>query len=235
MQLRTMLVDDDPMALKTVFRLLQEVPEINVVYSTNNPETFLNEVLREKPELAVMDIDMPGRSGLDIAREIRKHLPDCEIIFVTAHNEFAREAFDVYAFGYIEKPVSMERFNQTIERLKKKFGLSEKRLELPYGREVLIVSLDHLIAVEADGRDTLLHLDSGVQPCSLSLGELDERLPEATFFKSSRSYIVNLQAVTAVQPESRTSYRVALRGGHQAYLSKRLYDDFRKKLKSLYP
>lgn len=235
MQLRTMIVDDEPVALKTVLKLIRQSPDFDVTLCTEDPQAFLKAVLEEKPEVAVMDIDMPGLSGLEIADAIRRHHPDCEILFVTAHNEFARNAFSVYAFDYIEKPVDPVRFFKTLDRLRKKYGLLGKRLELPCGRETLLLPMDKILAVEAEGRKTLIYTEDHTHECNLGLGEMELLLSDPRFFKSSRSFILNLQEVTAVQPESRTSYKVVLAGGKAAYLSKRLYEDFREKLKSLYP
>lgn len=235
MPLRTMIVDDEPVALKTVLKLIRQQPDFDVTFCTEDPQEFLKAVIAEKPELAVMDIDMPGLSGLEIAEAIRQHHPDCEILFVTAHNEFTRDAFNVYAFDYIEKPVDPARFFKTLDRLRKKYGLLGKRLELPCGRETLLLPMDKILAVEAEGRKTLVYTEDETHECNLGLGDMELLLTDPRYFKSSRSFILNLQAVTAVQSESRTSYKVVLTGGKAAYLSKRLYDEFRSRLKSLYP
>jgi len=235
MQLRTMIVDDEPVALKTVLRLIRQSPDFDVTFCTEDPQEFLKAVLQEKPEVAVMDIDMRGLSGLEVAEAIRQHHPDCEILFVTAHTEFTRDAFNVYAFDYIEKPVDSARFFKTLDRLRKKYGLLGRRLELPCGRETLLLPMDKILAVEAEGRKTLIYTEEETHECNLGLGEIEILLTDPRFFKSSRSFILNLQEVTAVQPESRTSYKVVLTGGKAAYLSKRLYDEFRVRLKALYP
>lgn len=235
MQLRTMIVDDEPVALKTVLKLFRQSPDFDVTFYTEDPQEFLKAVIEEKPDIAVMDIDMPGLSGLEIAESIRRHHPDCEILFVTAHTEYTRNAFSLYAFDYIEKPVDPQRFFKTLDRLRKKYGLLGRRLELPCGRETLLLQMDKILAVEADGRKTLIYTEEEIHECNLGLGEIEMLLTDPRFFKSSRSFILNLQEVTAVQPESRTSYKVLLAGGKAAYLSKRLYEPFREKLKALYP
>lgn len=234
MKLSTMIVDDEPVALKTVLKLFQNAPDFDVTFCTNDPQAFLAAVVSEKPEVAVMDIDMPTLNGLEIAAAVREQHPDCEILFVTAHNEYAKDAFGVYAFDYIEKPVDPARLYKTLDRLRKKYGLLGKRLELPCGRETLLLAMDRILAVEAEGRKTLIHTEDATHGCNLGLGEMELLLTDADFYKSSRSFIINLRAVTAVHPESRTSYRVQLKGGKNAYLSKRLYDDFRGRLKALY-
>ncbi len=234
MKLRTMIVDDEPVALKTVLKLMRQTPDFDVTFFTEDPQEFLKAVLEERPEVAVMDIDMPALSGLEISAAIRENHPDCEILFVTAHNEYARDAFSVYAFDYIEKPVDPSRFFKTLDRLRKKYGLLGRRLELPCGRETLLLAMDRILAVEAEGRKTLIHTEDGTHECTLGLGEVEPYLEGPDFYKSSRSFIVNLRAVTAVQPESRTSYRVVLTGGKVAYLSKRHYEEFRARLKALY-
>lgn len=235
MKLRTMIVDDEPVALKTVLKLIRQSEDFDVTFSTEDPQEFLSAVLQERPEVAVMDIDMPGLSGLEIADTIRRQHPDCEILFVTAHNEYTKDAFNVYAFDYIEKPVDPSRLFKTMDRLRKKYGLAGQRLELPCGKETLLLSMDKILAVEAEGRKSRISTLDGEHHCSLGIGEIEEILKDARFYKSSRSYIINLQAVVSVQPESRTSFRVNLTGGKAAYLSKRMYEDFRIRLKELYP
>lgn len=235
MSLRTMIVDDEPIALKTVLRLFKQAPDFDVTFCTEDPKEFLAAVLQEKPEVVVMDIDMPGLSGLEIADAIRQEHQDCEILFITSHQEFTKEAFSVYAFDYIEKPIAPDRFYTTLDRIRKKYNLFGRRLELPSGRETIMVQMDKILAVEANGRKTDIITEEEDYPCSLSLGEIETLLDDPRFFKSSRSYIINLATVVSVQPEGRTSYRVVLKGGKSGYLSRRLYETFRQQLKTLYP
>lgn len=116
---KTIIVDDEPPALKKLTYLLNEYSEFELVGAFDNADDVINSVEKLKPQVAFLDIAMPGRNGMELASILQSHLSnDIKIIFVTAFDQYAVSAFDIEATDYLLKPVSKERFKKSICRLK---------------------------------------------------------------------------------------------------------------------
>ncbi|WP_378954669.1 response regulator [Pelosinus sp. sgz500959] len=122
--LKTILIDDERPALKVLEHLLKQYNEIQILGSFTNSEEALEMIYNNYIDLVFLDIDMPKTNGIEIAKRIISANLNTNIIFVTAYAHFALEAFEVNATDYIMKPVSKKRLDTTIERLSKKFSLS---------------------------------------------------------------------------------------------------------------
>ena len=118
--IRVMIVDDERPALQVVEHFLKKYPEIEILGSYIDPFIALEEIGRQKPDVVFLDIEMPQMRGLDTATMILEASPDTDIVFVTAHHQYAIEGFELDALDYLLKPVSTERFDKTIQRLLKK-------------------------------------------------------------------------------------------------------------------
>lgn len=115
--MRTMIVDDEVPALKMLEKLVVDHDKLTLVYSTHQAETVLAKLEDVKPELILLDINMGGISGVDLAEEINRLEPSIQIIFITAYSEYAVKAFELNALDYLLKPVTKKRFNQGISRI----------------------------------------------------------------------------------------------------------------------
>ncbi|MGY4688528.1 response regulator [Salibacterium sp. K-3] len=112
-----MLVDDEPHVLHYFEKLLEENKEVEVVGKYFNPYQAVEEALRHQPEAAFLDIEMPELRGIELAEKIQDASPETHIVFVTAYNEYAVDAFELNAVDYVVKPIQRERLNKTIHRL----------------------------------------------------------------------------------------------------------------------
>lgn len=118
--IRTILVDDESLALIYLEQLLKEFANIQIVAAFTDPIEAVQSVSELNPELIFLDIDMPGMHGMQAADQIQQQLPDCEIVFVTAYNQYALEAFEISALDYVLKPIQKNRLKKTIDRLQRR-------------------------------------------------------------------------------------------------------------------
>src|SRR5690625_3369011 len=115
--MKAVLIDDEKMVLTYLEELLSDYETINVVGTFTNPQDGKEFIETEKVDVAFLDINMPEYNGMEIAKDIRKTNPDLMIIFVTAHDEYAIDSFEVQATDYVVKPILKERIDKTIKRI----------------------------------------------------------------------------------------------------------------------
>ncbi|MFA5536070.1 MAG: response regulator [Bacillota bacterium] len=119
--MRAVLIDDEPIALEVLSRMLSGYKEVSVVGSYTYPAEALSEIIKMKPDVVFLDIEMPKIDGLAFADTLLEELENVEIVFVTAFSQYAIEAFELNAIDYLLKPVQEKRLRMTMERLEEKF------------------------------------------------------------------------------------------------------------------
>lgn len=131
-KIKTIIVDDETRALNRMKILLSNFEEIEVLKLTDNAETAIDYIFKHEPDLVFMDIEMPGKTGLELAEEINKHNLNTKIIFVTAFEHYAITAIKQSVFDYLLKPVNIDELKATIERFKAKLqsNLSKREFEI---------------------------------------------------------------------------------------------------------
>lgn len=120
--INVILIDDEELALLEMEFLLKEYPQVNILGKFTNPIEALEKIERLKPHCIFIDINMPQLSGLTITEKIRKNMEQIQVVFVTAYEQYAIEAFQVEAMDYLLKPVTKERLDQTLGRLFRRTG-----------------------------------------------------------------------------------------------------------------
>ncbi|BDH63757.1 hypothetical protein MTP04_38870 [Lysinibacillus sp. PLM2] len=123
--LRAIIVDDEEIALISLEKLLESFSEVKVLNKFNNDDELLSYIKKEKIDVAFLDIEMGKFNGLDLAEAILSMQPTIHIVFVTAHSEYAVQAFELNSIDYLLKPVSLKRLQKTITRVKEKLHQSE--------------------------------------------------------------------------------------------------------------
>lgn len=126
--MRVILVDDERLALSRLERLLSAIENCEVIGSFVNVVSALEQIATSQPDIVFLDIQMPEMNGIELAVRIREITPATEIVFITAHREFAFEAFGLEALDYMLKPVTEERLHETIRRLRKRIQLQENQI-----------------------------------------------------------------------------------------------------------
>ena len=228
------LIADDDAGMRLVMRKLAENAEgYELVGEAEDGEKLIELYDALKPEVVLMDVEMPGMTGIECARAIQDRDPRTVLVFATAHEEYMASAFEVYAFDYLVKPFRVERAMQTLERIRQRLrgGAAEpmdvpdvERRQMPVepvqGRMMLkhrdgisFIDIPQIAMVMRENRATILLMQDGTRyVVSDGMAELDERLPDDLFFRTHKSYIVNLNLIESIAPYGRWTYVVKLKG-----------------------
>jgi len=214
MIIRALVVDDEPPARGELRYLLAAHPEVEVVGEAATAREALALAESVRYDVVFLDIEMPGMTGLEAARLVLDRPERPAVVFVTAHEHYAVDAFAVEAFDYLVKPLEPERLERVVERL----AQARKRDAPPVDKIAVVSSAgaktlldyDAVHWVEAEGDYSRVHTyDRGYLSTS-SLRELEELLPSARFARIHRSHLVNLGKVAAVRRAGPDRIRLAL-------------------------
>lgn len=234
MKIKTIIVDDNKQILDSLIKHLEQIEFIELLHATLDSEDFLETVLEKSPDLVIMDIDMPRITGIELGKILREKLPYLEIVYVTSHGEYIKEAFEVYASDFLEKPYDLERLKGTLERIAKKFNIVEEVFEIKAQKNIRHIRVSEIVYIEAFKRKSILHTETEVIEADHAFNDLIGMLDSKYIYKSARSFAINLLKVESIQPFSRTSLEVVVRGSEsKPLLSKNNYDEFRELIKEI--
>lgn len=228
------LIADDDAGMRLVMRRLAEKAEgYELVGEAEDGEKLIELYDQLRPEVVLMDVEMPGMTGIECARAIQDRDPRTVLVFATAHEEYMASAFEVYAFDYLVKPFRVERAMQTLERIRDRLrGGAGESVEVPQAPErsagaelvsdrmmlrhrdgISFIDIPQIAMVMRENRATILLMQDGARyVVSDGMAELDERLPDEIFFRTHKSYIVNLNLIESIAPYGRWTYVVKLKG-----------------------
>jgi len=249
MKIRTLIVDDEPLARERIRTLLKEEPDIELIGECDNGATAVETVAEQQPDLLFLDVQMPELDGFGVLDQI-KHGPMPAVIFVTAHDTFALQAFEVHAVDYLLKPFDRERFKKALDRAlqtikrRQTDELSHRlsallaevkpesridRLAIKSAGRVIFLRLDEIDWIEADDNYLNLHVGNESHLHRETMTAMEERLKGGKFMRISRSTIVNVDRIKELQPLFHGEYSVILRNGTRLTLSR----GYREKLDGL--
>lgn len=245
MPLRVLIVDDEPLARERVRTFLAQCPDVELIGECASGTEALAAIVDLKPDLVFLDVQMPGMTGFEVLRALPAG-HDPRIVFTTAHDEFAIEAFDVNAADYLLKPFKLARFQQAVERARRDAGtpaaatdnqrLSEwldrrapvapgqRRLMVRTNERVLFVRLEEIDWIEAAGNYAILHVGKGTHIVRETMSQLETDLPPELFFRASRSAFVRLQRVRELQPLPGGQHVIILEDGAKITMTRPLRD-----------
>ncbi|HEY3375198.1 MAG TPA: response regulator [Candidatus Aquicultor sp.] len=231
MKIKTLIVDDEAPARSELRYLLERNADVQVIGEATNSTEALELIKALKYDLVLIDIQMPGLSGLDVVAALKDvpHVP--AVVFVTAFSEYAVKAFELDAVDYLVKPIDEERLIQTIAKVKKRVDTTQvvqaptRKAEQP--AEKSVIDIDR-IPVESKGKTLLLptkeivyissrndivfvHTVDSTFITRFTLKTLEERLENKSFLRVHRGYIVNLRHVIEIVPMYGRSYILKVR------------------------
>lgn len=197
--------DDEPGVLALIDSILSEMDGIQLVGMAENAMQAIKLVTEQKPDLALLDIELPDMKGIELAEELKKVNSDLYVVYITGHREYSLDAFRLYAFDYILKPIDKERVKTTIRRIKQAVETQEKarearlptRFPVSVGDERVYINPDTIYYVEKSGRRTVIHCALDEFTSSETLNELEQRLGPG-FFRSHKSYLINIARLERV-------------------------------------
>jgi two-component system LytT family response regulator len=209
--MKILIAEDNEASRKLLKQLIKHVPNYQVVGEAINGEDLINKVVIEKPDIVLVDINMPLLNGMDAVKSCKKIVPSLQVIFITGHDEYALEAFGVHAIDYIIKPIGRDRLYTALERassFKNPAVIIEqpqikKDLMIKQHNEYSFVPLEEIIFIEKAGRKSVIHTLNKKIEFNEALTNLEEIL-DSRFVASHRSYIINLEYLSKIEVSGQT-------------------------------
>lgn len=234
--MRALLIDDERLARNELRRLLQAHPEVDIVGEAAHAEEAQQAINALKPDLLFLDIQMPGRTGFDLLADLES-VPT--VIFTTAYDEYALQAFEVNALDYLLKPIEPERLTAALDKATRadteppipSDSLTEEdRVFVKEGERCWFVRLGDVRLFESIGNYTRLHFDTEKPMVYRSLSALEARLDPKVFFRASRKHIVNMKRIASLEPWFNGKMIAKLEDGEQVEMSRRQAQAFRERM-----
>jgi len=219
--LRTMIVDDEPLAIERMQVLCAELDQLQVVGTASDGEAAVRLSDKLRPDLLLLDMTMPGMDGLSVARALGKRDNPPAVIFVTAHEDFAVEAFDLEAVDYVLKPVAAERLERAIDRAlarreRSAGGDSGEWLSefwVPHRSELLRIDAAQVERIDAERDYVRLHVGDRSYLLLQTIAGLEGRLDPSRFIRIHRSTILRRDRIRGLRHEGLGVWSVELDNG----------------------
>lgn len=233
--IKTILIDDEPLAISELQSMLSAYAEIDIAAVSNDSQDGIQKIQQYNPQLLFLDINMPGKSGFDLLSELGS-AP--EVIFVTAYDQFAIKAFEVNALDYILKPVNPERLKEAVTKVIRKLNQAEgekaldinKRIFIKDGEQCFFVPIHQIFYIESVGNYVRLHFRDKKAMLHRSLNYLEEKLPGEHFFRTSRQEMINVNYIKNIVPYFSNTLQVEMESGVKIDLSQRQSVKFKDKM-----
>jgi DNA-binding LytR/AlgR family response regulator len=220
--LRAIIVDDEPLARDELAFMLAEVGDVEVVGQAGDAHEALALADREEPNVAFVDLRMPGPDGIALAQALKKRHPQLQVVVVTAHDNAALRAFEAQVLDYVLKPARLERIRQAVERAQAAMAPARssqppaakdgalERLAVRRGGVYVVLEVADVIYFEM--KDELVWAVTAADRVALDLTmtNLEQRLPEGAFFRSHRGALVRVTKIRAIEPAGAGTYELVL-------------------------
>ncbi len=240
-KLKVLIADDEAPARKKMLRLLGEHNGLEVIHVAENGLDALEHIDKLKPDIAFLDIEMPGLNGIEVASSLKNHIPF--IVFATAYNEYAIKAFELNAVDYLLKPFNEERLAQTIEKIQanpkgKAIEQQQKAIEeldrnadglkLPFSNKIPIPTFDRyklidyeeVICIEVEERNTILYTKEKSYSLNQTLDYFEKKLPSDRFLRVNRSCLIGLEHVQEIVIWFGNRFKIVLTNGKDVISSR---------------
>lgn len=242
--LRTFIVDDEAPARRELRYLLEQIPAVEVVGEAANGSAALKGIRETRPQLVFLDIQMPGLSGLELA-EFLCELPERPLlVFATAFDQYALQAFEVDAIDYLRKPLTLGRVAKAVAKAAKALSppvvplAAEARQPLESCRKIILyrgetivpTAPERILFAHAGEGEVSVHAVDGKYRTRCTLNELEQKLAASGFVRTHRSFLVNINHVREMIPWFNSSYKLIMddRERSEVPVSRYSVKDFKK-------
>ncbi|GAA3993800.1 LytR/AlgR family response regulator transcription factor [Mucilaginibacter dorajii] len=219
-KIRVLIVDDERLARAEVKRTIANFPDLEIVGEACNAGEARQMVNLKKPDLLLLDVQMPGESGFDLLETIN---PVPEVIFVTAFDQYAVKAFEANVLDYLVKPVRDERFAKAIEKVRHKLSSSgaSQQIFVKDGDKCHFIKLSELYLIESMDNYARLYFNDQKTYIKRSLNQLEKKLDAVIFFRINRAQIINTTFIKQVTPLPGGKLSISLKTGELLEVSER--------------
>jgi two-component system LytT family response regulator len=240
--MNVLIVDDEPLAREGMTLLLKDEASVTSIAEARNGAEAVEAIRARRPDLVLLDVQMPEMDGFGVLRAIgAEHMPP--VIFVTAHDRYAIQAFEVNAIDYLLKPVTRERCAQALARLRERIGTGEDnrhvmsllqqltappkylaRVALRASGKIAFVGIEDILFVQAAENYVQLHLRNARHLLHVPIATLEGSLDPRMFLRIHRSLIVNVKHIHELETGPHGEYIVVLHGGTRLQSSRSYHD-----------
>lgn len=216
MNIRAIVVDDEPLARDELRFMLGQCEDIEVVGEARNAPEAQSLCDEENPDVAFLDLRMPGPDGVALAETLMSNHPDLRVVIVSAHDEGALRAFEARVADYLLKPVRLDRLRQAVERVRGEQGSapsSHERLDRIAVRRkdaYVVLELDQVIYFEVKDELVWAVTEEDRFAIDKTLANLEEELDPEAFFRSHRGFIVRYDRIRAIEPTGAGTFQLLL-------------------------
>lgn len=206
--MRVLIADDDSASRKLLKHFIGALPNFQIVGEAADGEELIHYVSAEKPDIALVDIDMPLLNGLEAIKYCKGLFPFLQVIFTTGHDNYALEAFNISVADYVLKPIDRNRLYVALGRATQAYdnligmkNVYKRNLMIKQQKEILFIPLDDIIFIERIDRKSVIHTINKKFETNEALNSLEGSL-DSRFILSHRSYIINLRFLTRIKVNS---------------------------------
>ena len=241
--LKVFIVDDEPLARDELKYLLIQSKQVEIVGEAESFEEAIIHIPNQKADLAFLDIELGDDNGLQLAQQLHTLVPTLNIVFATAYDEYAFQAFELNALDYILKPFDENQIRRMLDKINKvqKIGKKDHQSSATLSghkmRKIAVQADDRIILIDSA---TIMFAESSEGKCTIKTTEneykinetlimLEKKLNLGPFIRVHRSFIVNIDHITEIQPWFNSTYNLIMKDGSQVPVSR----TYVKELKSL--
>ncbi|HVZ57906.1 MAG TPA: response regulator [Chitinophagaceae bacterium] len=236
---KLLLIDDEPLARQILREYLQTYPQYQVVQECQDGFEGVKAIQQHQPDLVFLDIQMPKINGFEML-ELIEHPP--AVIFTTAFDEYAIRAFEAHAVDYLLKPFSRDRFDKALRKWEELAGnhpsrvaasdlletaaqspLQRQRVVVKNGSKIKIIPVHEILFLEAADDYVKICTSEGTFLKNQTLGHFERILDPGQFLRPHRSYLVNIQQITRIEPYEKENHVILLKSGKQIPVSRSGY------------
>lgn len=239
--MHALIVDDEPLARNELSYLLKQTDEISAIEEADSIEEALEQLLQEKIDIAFLDIHLTEESGLTLADKINRMSNPPIIVFATAYDEYAIEAFERDARDYLLKPFEQNRVRQAVQRAQAILSSKEKEAKEPTKEaaevfpvqmddRIYMVKVEEILAIEVNQGETTVYTEEKEYKTTDPLTAWEEKLPNPPFMRVHRSYLVNLDKIIEIQPWFNQTYQLTVKNDLKIPVSRSYVQLFKKQI-----
>ncbi len=239
---KVLIADDEMPARSKMKRLLKKFDDLELIYEAENGVDALENIQKLKPDIAFLDIEMPGLNGIDVATNLDgETIP--YLVFATAYNEHAIKAFELNAIDYLLKPFNEERLGETLDKIRtsprgkyledmkkglEKLEETSEESVLPFANKIpiptfdryLLVDYDDVVLIEVEDRNTLLYTKDDSYTMNQTLDYFEKKLPANKFLRANRSALIGLGHVQEIVIWFGNRFKIVLSNGKDVISSR---------------
>jgi len=220
------VADDDEPICNLLKNYLHSFEGVQVVGVATDGESLMEIVQKHSPDAVFMDIEMPGLDGLSVVQHLRQKYPNLFVVFVTAHSQYAVEAFNLDATDFLAKPLSRERLSKSIAKISRFKTLLEshynpaktggeqnnngdQQLILKSGHGIILIKKRDILFIEKTRKTSTVHTSHGRYEVQYSLAELEKSLADSNYYRCHKSFIINIRQVEKIIPYADRAYEIS--------------------------